>query len=242
MKSPHAAILTCFVCLAIISQAPNLLADDGPHEDTALAAYTARHAIVLRDDGFYILAPDSTALIKLSAGRVIDQRSGATPDDPQPPGGDPQPPGEDLTDRAKEISMLSSIVSDKKVGAALATVCRSLHDAGLKGDAAKQAFDTAFSMVLNTVVGSTPADWSQWKGQVAALGDEHGWDEDFLKDVGAGLADALGVAGEVDRAIDSAQYAQTVTGLEEGAQLDIGKIIALIIQILELLRDLGVLD
>lgn len=210
-------------------------------DDTAQAEYTAKHALVIRDDGFYILAPDTTTLVKVAAGKIVDQRTGVAPDpdDPTPPG-DPNPT---LSDRGKQISMLSSIVSDKQVATALSTVLRSLHSSGLEGASAKQGFDTAFSMVLNTVKGSVPADWSQWKVQVTGLADETGWDGAILKDVADGLSDALGVQVDVSNAVAKIVASGTMqAGLTEDGQLDIGKLIAIIMQILELLRDLGILD
>lgn len=223
--------------LAILTCSPVVAWSQVPVDSAELAAYTARHAIVLRDDGFYILAPDTTELVKIAAGKIVDQRSGSTPDDPPA-----DPPG-DLNARAKSVLELSRALTgenDAKTGKALAVVLRSLHSSGVSGESAPQSFDTAFSMVVTTLHGTVPAEWLAWKQSVVNLAS--GWDAAFFKDVADGLTAAFGAEEEVAEAVGQIEMLVDLPDSEQAKSLDIGQIIALIMEILRILRELGFLD
>lgn len=233
-RVPATVSLICimlFATLAVFVPSAHAQADD-----TAQAEYTAKHVIVIRDDGFYILAPDSPSLVKIASGKIVDQRGGNGGG-----GGDIDPPdGGDLSERGEQIRVFSTALDDDKTVTALSVVFKSLHNSGISGQAsAEQAFNTAFTMVLGTQHGGggIPAEWETWKAQVLALAG--GWDVDFFKDISDGLAASIDAQEVV--AASLAEVNRFVPEASSEEALDLNQIIALITQILTLLRDLGIL-
>lgn len=192
----------------------------------------AESALVIRDDGYYLLSETSLRLVKATC--VIDQRTnpGDPPTDPTPD----DPGGGGLTERARQIESLAAGVGTHEEAAALAAVMRSMYERGVSG---KDAWDAAFKITLNRVSGDIPLAWTKWKTAVDALGAPY--QPQFFGDVSAGVASAYDISlSAVRDAANGREDAQL--GLDKQSAISLTEILALIKMILELLQDLGVFD
>lgn len=192
------------------------------------ASHAADAALVLRDDGYYLLSADSTQLVKV--GHVIDQRT--TPGTPLPT---PDAPGDEPTERANQIAKVTKGTGTREEAVTLASVVRSLADRGVSGQV---AWDTAFRITLNRVSGVVTPQWEDWKAKVDGLAVDYS--PQFFGDVAAGISIAHDLdAGAVQAVAAGSANADLGLGREE---IKLPEILALIKMILELLRDLGVFD
>lgn len=190
-----------------------------------VTAIAASAALVIRDDGYYLLSSDSTELVKVSA--VVDQRT--SPGDPLPP----TKPDTEPSARANQIADLTAGVGTREEATTLAAVATALSDQKVAGSV---AWDTAFRLTLNRVSGSISPTWEAWKGKVDALAG--GFPTQFFTDVATGIETAHGLNAVAVQAVAGGD-ASVDLELEPQA-MKLPEIIALIKMILQLLQDLGV--
>lgn len=191
-----------------------------------VTAIAASAALVIRDDGYYLLSSDSTELVKVSA--VVDQRT--SPGDPLP---SPEQPDNEPTVRANQIADLTKGVGTREEATTLAAVATALSDQKVSGSV---AWDTAFRLTLNRVSGSVSPAWEAWKGKVDALAG--GFPTQFFTDVAAGIETAHSLNTVAVQAV--AAGGENVDLELEPQAMKLPEIIALIKHILQLLQDLGV--
>lgn len=209
----------------------------------ATSAFGANAALVIRDDGYYLLTSDSEKLIKISC--VVDQR--ANPDDPPTPDEPDEPTAP--TERAEKIGALTQGVGTHEEAVTLAAVSKALADQGVTG---QLAWDAAFRLTLNRVSGSVSQEWAAWKSKVDALAG--GYPAQFFADVSAGIAiahdvDASAVQEVAAVAIEFIKTGNLSAALKSLGDINLGLkpgeinlagIIELIKMILQLLNDLGI--
>lgn len=191
------------------------------------ATAVAGDALVIRDDGYYLLLSNSTELVKV--GTIVDQRT--SPGDPLPP----EKPEDKPTERATQIKELTHDVGTRGEAVALAAVTRSLADQGVAG---RVAWDTAFRLTLNRVSGAVTQQWEGWKEKVDVLATDYS--SQFFSDVASGISSSHGLDVVALQAVADGK-ADVELGLERD-EIKLPEIIALIKMILQLLKDLGIFD
>lgn len=207
-------------------------------------------ALVIRDNGYFLLNPDSMTLTRV--GSVVDQRTSPgdpdVPDDPDIPDDPTDPDDDELTARAEAIKVISVGVGTQADATAMASVTRTLADRGVSG---KEAWDTTFKIVINRVAGPDTPDWNLWKEDVDSLAGNYS--AQFFRDVSNGVASAWGINLAMVRSISSAARAEVdaaaaarsldVSDGELGnpKAFDLTQLIELIRLILQILQDLGIL-
>lgn len=132
----------------------------------ACAALAADPIVVLRDDGTYVLQPNSTTLVKVT---VVDQRTGTTP---QPPGPNP-PPNPPPTSLQQQVSEWAKQVDHPQgravLGEAYRLIGTQIQAGAIPTDTASvdKALTQFLDQSLDLVQGRT-----QWAGFRIKVADE----------------------------------------------------------------------
>lgn len=156
----------------------------------AVSAFAADPVVVIRDDGYYVLKPDSMTLVKV---QVVDQRTGSTPN-PTPTPPPDTPPSKPLADKVTEWTrQMNDSVGAATLGIGYKAITQKLIDGTIKPTGADidktltPALDMAMDQIPDVFVpgGMTKAQWKEkWKPFRAKVADEF---STLLVSRGAGL-------------------------------------------------------
>lgn len=201
----------------------------------ASSVFAADPVVILRDDGTYILQPNATSLVKVT---VVDQRTGGTPNPPPNP-----PPGSTVT---AQVEQLANAVNNKSeaalVGAIYALFARETKAGTIKPVDARTAIVKGRNVGLAGTNGVER--WKPFGENVDGLmsGVQDSRLSEFFGQVRDGCAKSAGVDPGV---FDKVSNANTGAAYSESnaapAGFDWTMIFQIIMQIIQLLRDLGIL-
>lgn len=118
-------------------------------------------ALVIRDDGYYLLDPKSTQLTKLA---VVDQRTGATPPPVDQPPPDQAPPASTNANRVKELAKKINDPAGAEVLAASIGMIRengSVPPSAFEGS--NNVFSATFGVILVQYERESPGAKKRWQ-------------------------------------------------------------------------------
>lgn len=213
-------------------------------------------ALIVSGGRLYLSEGDGTVATELGPSSLLERihyMPGDTPIPPPDPDPDPDP---DLNARAEQVRVFSVDVRDPDGAAIMAAVVGTLAEQGLPTevehyDAATQgkaAWDAALTVTIRAINGGQEPRWNQWKTNVGAL-SEGDYDTQFFLDVVDGLSAAYDldaavlsdIQGHVRSGTDAEAAADHLSHVHGESALDFAAIIQLIMDILALLRSLGIL-